>query len=55
MELSNIILSEVSQVPKAKSHMFSFICDPIQIQQYYEEQVTLTGGHIWQKEGKRRK
>jgi hypothetical protein len=26
MELENIILSEVSQVQKAKSHMFSLIC-----------------------------
>jgi hypothetical protein len=27
MELENIILSEVSQVHKAKGHMFSLICD----------------------------
>jgi hypothetical protein len=27
----------------------------IQIQEHYEKQVTLRGGHIWQKEGKRRK
>jgi hypothetical protein len=26
MELENIILSEVSQVQKAKNHMFSLIC-----------------------------
>jgi hypothetical protein len=26
MELKNIILSEVSQAQKAKSHMFSLIC-----------------------------
>jgi hypothetical protein len=26
MELENIILSEASQVQKAKSHMFSLIC-----------------------------
>jgi hypothetical protein len=26
MELENIILSEVCQVQKAKSHMFSLIC-----------------------------
>jgi hypothetical protein len=26
MELENIILSEVRQVQKAKSHMFSLIC-----------------------------
>jgi hypothetical protein len=40
MELENIILSDVSQVQKAKGHMFSLICgiiDPIQIQQYYEK------------------
>jgi hypothetical protein len=29
--------------------------DPIQIQQYYEKQVTLKGGHIQDREGKRRK
>jgi hypothetical protein len=27
MELENIILSEVSQAQKTKSHMFSLICD----------------------------
>jgi hypothetical protein len=27
MELENIILSEVSQIQKAKSHMFSLICE----------------------------
>jgi hypothetical protein len=26
MELENIILSEVSQVQKVKSHMFSLVC-----------------------------
>jgi hypothetical protein len=26
MELENIILSEIRQVQKAKSHIFSFIC-----------------------------
>jgi hypothetical protein len=26
MELENIILSDVNQVKKAKSHMFSLIC-----------------------------
>jgi hypothetical protein len=26
MELENIILSDVSQLQKAKSHMFSFFC-----------------------------
>jgi hypothetical protein len=40
-----IILSEVSQVQRAKTCMFSLI-DLIQIQQYYEKQVTLREGHI---------
>jgi hypothetical protein len=43
MELRNIILSEVSQVQKAKSRMFSVVCgitDQIQTHQYYEKQVT---------------
>jgi hypothetical protein len=52
MELENIILSEFSQDQKAKSHMFSLIYERniqihlIQIQQYYEKQVTLRGDHI---------
>jgi hypothetical protein len=46
MELENIILSEVSQVQKAKSHMFSLI-DLTQMQQY-ETLVTLMGGHTWE-------
>jgi hypothetical protein len=29
--------------------------DLIQIQQYYEKQVTLRGGLIWERKGKRRK
>jgi hypothetical protein len=29
--------------------------DPIQMQQYYEEEVTLMGSHIQETEGKRRK
>jgi hypothetical protein len=33
MELENIIQTEVSQVQKARSHMFSFICG---IQTYYK-------------------
>jgi hypothetical protein len=38
MELENIILSEVSQVQKAKLHVLSLMwnTDLIQIQQYYE-------------------
>jgi hypothetical protein len=43
MKLENIILSEVSQ----KSHVFSHLwnIDPLEIQKYYEKQVTLRGGH----------
>jgi hypothetical protein len=58
MELENIILSEVSKVQKAKRlYTFSRIgnIDLLQIQQYYEKQVTLRGGHIGEGEGKRRK
>jgi hypothetical protein len=51
MELENIILSEVSQVQEAKNHMFFLICG---IQQYYEKQVMLRGGHVREGEGKRR-
>jgi hypothetical protein len=48
MELENIILSEVSQVQKAKTHVFSYMWNIglIQIQQYYEKHITLRGGHI---------
>jgi hypothetical protein len=48
MELEIIILSEVNQVQKAKSHIFSHVwnVDLIQMQQYFEKQVTLKGGHI---------
>jgi hypothetical protein len=50
MELENIILSEVSPAQKAKSHMYSLShmwdTDLIHIQQYYENLVTLRGGHI---------
>jgi hypothetical protein len=48
MELENIILSEVSQAQKAKSHIFSLMwnIDIIQMQQYYETLVTLRGGNI---------
>jgi hypothetical protein len=51
MKLENIILSEVSQIQKAKSQVFSHMwnIDLTQIQQYYEKQVTQDG------EGKRRK
>jgi hypothetical protein len=43
VELENIILNEVSQIQKAKSTCFlSYVdTDLIQIQQYYEKQVTL--------------
>jgi hypothetical protein len=57
-KLEDIIFSEVSQGQKAKGQMFSLKCD-IQAQykykQYYEKQVTLKGGHIRDREGKRRK
>jgi hypothetical protein len=46
IEQGNIILREVSQVPKAKndfSHMWNI--NLIQIQQYYEKQVIIRGGH----------
>jgi hypothetical protein len=36
MEMENIILSEVSQVEKAKGHMFSLICG-IQHQHKYKK------------------
>jgi hypothetical protein len=58
MELENSILSEVSQAQKVKKpHVFSHMwnTDPIQMQQYHEKQVTLRGGHIREREGKRRK
>jgi hypothetical protein len=38
--MQNIISSEVSQFQKDKSHTWNL--DPIQIQQYYEKQVTLS-------------
>jgi hypothetical protein len=48
MEQENIILSEVSQIQKAKGHMFSLICG-IQTQynykQYYEKLGMRRGGH----------
>jgi hypothetical protein len=48
IELENIIVSEVSQAQKDKSHMFLLYVniDIIQIQQYYEKLVTLRGDHI---------
>jgi hypothetical protein len=47
IELENIILSEVSQVQKAKGHMFSLTCEiytQYKYKQYYEKQITLRGG-----------
>jgi hypothetical protein len=42
MELESIIISEVNQVPKAKSLMFyMWNRDLIQLQQFYEKQVML--------------
>jgi hypothetical protein len=48
IELENIILSEVSQVQKAKGHMFSLMWKKTQYKykQYYEKQVMLRGSHI---------
>jgi small nuclear ribonucleoprotein (snRNP)-like protein len=56
MEFMNIILSEVSEVQNAKATCFlSYVEYRTQIQEYYEKQVTLRGGHIQEGEGKRRK
>jgi hypothetical protein len=58
MELENIILSEISQVQKAKGYMFSLICgiwSQYKYQEYCEKQTTLRGGHILARAGKRRK
>jgi hypothetical protein len=49
---------EVSQAQRAKVLMFSLSYveyDPMQTQQYLENQITLTGGHIREREGKSRK
>jgi hypothetical protein len=47
MELENIILSEVIQVQKAKSHILFHMWNVglTQIQQYYEKQTMLRGSH----------
>jgi hypothetical protein len=46
VHLSNIVLTS----------LVSYVdVDPIQIQQYYEKQVTLWGGHMQEREGKRRR
>jgi hypothetical protein len=52
-ELENIILSEVNQVQKAKSCMLSLIwnIDLIQMQQYYEKQITLSEGVTYKRGG----
>jgi hypothetical protein len=52
----NIILSEVSQVQRPKLHVLSHMwnIDLIQIQQYYDKQVTKVRSHM-RGEGKRRK
>jgi hypothetical protein len=58
MKLENIILSEVSQVQKAKSCIFSLKCW-IQTRYKYsktmKKQAMLRGDHIQEREGKRRK
>jgi hypothetical protein len=51
-------LNEDNRIQTAKGHMFSshmWNIDLIQIQQYSEKQVTLRGGHIREREDKRRK
>jgi hypothetical protein len=58
MQLEDIILSEVSQAQKDKSHMFSLTCGrqtQYKYKPYYVKQVTLRGDHIREKEDKRRK
>jgi hypothetical protein len=56
MELENIILSEVIQVQKAKSCVFSHMwnIDQIQTQQYCEKQVTLKGDYVQESESESR-
>jgi hypothetical protein len=54
MELENVILREVSQVQKARGHMFSLIYGiQTQIQQNYEKQVTL--GEVTSRRGSKRR
>jgi hypothetical protein len=58
VELENIILSEVSQVQKAKVCMFSLICGTqaqYKYNQYFEKHVMLMEGHIQEREGERKK
>jgi hypothetical protein len=54
MELENITSSEVTQVQKVKSRMLSPMWN-IDLIQYYEKQVMLSGCHIPEGKGKRRK
>jgi hypothetical protein len=47
MEQENIILSEICQAQKAKSHVLSHMWDIVLIKtQKYEKQVTVKGDHI---------
>jgi hypothetical protein len=57
MELENIILSEISQVQKCNIHMFSLMWNIklTPIHPFLVKQVTLNGGHICEREDKRRK
>jgi hypothetical protein len=58
MEIENIILSEVSQVQKAKGCLLSLICGKqtqFKNKPYYEKYIMLRGVHIQDREGKRRK
>jgi hypothetical protein len=48
---------KLARFRKPKPHVFSHMwnSDLTQIQQYYEKQVTLRGGHIREREGEHRK
>jgi hypothetical protein len=49
MEMENIILSEVSQVQKVKSHMFSLICsiqDPYKYKRCYSIHIEIYTEHV---------
>jgi hypothetical protein len=46
---------ELKNSSESQGHTHMWHIDPIQVQQYYEKQVTLRGGHLLDREGKRRK
>jgi hypothetical protein len=48
MQLEDIMLNEINQAQKNKTHIFSLICGrwtQYKYKQYYKKQVTLRGGH----------